>query len=176
MMMRDRETICGFTLIEVLLAVSVLSLIVFTIMTMIPNSIQANAKTEAINLVAREGQYLTSQIHEIVTSAEEITQPSVSTTDTVLEVVMGDTNRDPSLVEQSGGQLLLTEGVSAAVSMHSSDIIVSGFQVTHNELADGQSLITYVFTLSVNNIGGLPEYSYTQDFGGSIHVLDYELP
>ncbi len=165
---QQRKSLTGFTLIEFLIYVTLLSLAVTAIGIVAQNVFQAGARTDAIEEVAYNGRFSMQKIRQAVSeaSAIEITNDNI-----LILAGLEDADRDPVKIYLEDHALKIQEGEKAPVNLTTSKAMVE--QVRFQELfLANTSLLRAEINISTFNPQGLPEYDYSNLFISSFLLGD----
>lgn len=154
----------GFSLIELLLYVSIAAIVVLVVSGLLYTILQARVKNQTIAEVDQQGAQLVQIINQIVRNSQSVNSPTSGSSNSLS---LGQTNAsvNPTVFDLSSGVLRITEGSGSAVPLTNSRVSISG--LTFQNLSDS---IKFQFTISHINSGSRSEYDYTKNFYGTANV------
>jgi Tfp pilus assembly protein FimT len=166
----SKRTMRGFTLIEMVLYVSLCSIILFSLSMFLSFLLSARVKSQTINEVNQQGFQIMHLITQTIRNSRSVEVPGVGATSSSLSVTTGNMLLNPTVFRASG-TLLVTQEASQQVSpLTNSRVKVS--DLVFQNISSSSSLDRIVrvrFTLDYNNSGSTTkqEYSFTRTFSGS---------
>jgi type II secretory pathway pseudopilin PulG len=166
-MVRSNETQKGFTLVELLLYVSLVGLMSFVIAAFVPLLLDTREKNTTIAEVEQQGALVLGRIAQEVRNAEAITSPSAGSNGSslTLDVVAGAD--DPTVFDLSSGALRITQGAGSATDLTNSRVTVSDLDFENLSAAGTPGTVQFSFTITHNNSSGRNAYDFSQSFVGS---------
>lgn len=163
---RQATNSSGFTLIEVLLYVAIVSIIFGGIMSLLDATFKSRIRNEVIAEVERGGNNVMSVITQHVRSAQSITSPAASSTATTLTLVMPDMNISPVVFQISGGRIEMSERGLGTTTLTSTQLTASSLLFTNLSRSTTEGAVRVMFTLDYANPGGVQAYNYQARFVG----------
>ncbi|HAT73707.1 MAG: hypothetical protein US30_C0007G0049 [Candidatus Moranbacteria bacterium GW2011_GWF2_36_839] len=158
----------GFTLVEVLLYVMILSAMTLTISVLLFLVFQARVKGQTIAEVEQNGQRVMQIVAQTIRNADSITSPTIGTSAKSLTLVVPTSTKNPTIFSLSGSTIQIKEGSNANVALSNSRVVVSDLNIFSNLSQSGTpGTIKIQFTLSHLNPSGRNEYDYSETFYGS---------
>jgi prepilin-type N-terminal cleavage/methylation domain-containing protein len=158
----------GFTLIEVLLYISLVGVIVLSMSAFVYAMRQSQNKTNTITEVEQQGVQVMQTITQTVRNAISITTPTTGTSGATLTLsVNGPTTNTFDL---SSGVMRITQGASPAVSLTNSRVTASALTFSNLSTTGSYGTVKIQFTLSYNNTAGRNEFNYSETFYGSATI------
>jgi type II secretory pathway pseudopilin PulG len=158
----------GFTLVEMILYVSVCSILLLTISTFLSFLLGARIRSQAMTEVNQQGFRAMNLLALTIRNARSIEIPVISATSSTLSLTTKDPNLNPTIFDIASGTLRIKEGGKQPVVLTNSRVIVSG--LTFQNLSATSSLeriIRISFVVDYGNISGKDEYSFTKTFSES---------
>jgi hypothetical protein len=107
----------GYTLMELVLYISLSAMMLFVISTMMFNFFEARIKNQTISEVAGEGVQVIQVINEAISDATSVNSPTVGSNNTVLSLNVSDPLKSPTVFSLSGGEVIMTEGLNPPVTL-----------------------------------------------------------
>jgi hypothetical protein len=161
--MRKRKIQSGFTLLEVLLYLSVSIIVVFAGMQLYILVLETRVKTATVTAVEEQGYAIVDEIREEIFSADSINTISLDGDATLSYVKDGI----PVSIGMTGSELVKTaDGVE--VPLHNNHVSISDFIVRNLTASESSDSIVISFHLSYASPTSRNEYSYEQDFSRTI--------
>jgi len=165
--MRSNKTQRGFTLLELLLYLAIVSLIVGSLSAFLIFSFQMRIKNQTIAEVEQQGKQVMQLIMQTARNAEAINSPAISATSTSVSFDVVTASKDPTVFSLSGNALRIQEGTSSAVVLTNSRVSASGLQIYNVSRTGTPGIIRIQFILSSVNPTGRDEYTYSKTFYAS---------
>ncbi|MFZ2192692.1 MAG: prepilin-type N-terminal cleavage/methylation domain-containing protein [Candidatus Moraniibacteriota bacterium] len=159
----------GFTLIEVLLYITIAGTIlsVFSFFLYIMLSMQV--KSQVISEVEQQGIQVMQEITQATKDAQGINSPTDGTASSLsLDVI--SSVKDPTIFSLSSGVIRISEGGGIEINLTSGRIVASDFIVNNLSKAGTPGTIRIEFTLTHVNPEGRNEYNYSKKFYGSASI------
>lgn len=156
----------GFTLVEVLLYVSIVSIIFAGIMTFLDATFRSRVRNEVIAEVERGGNGAMQTIVQHIRNAQSITAPAASSTAATLTLAMPDANITPAVFQLSGGRIEMSERGAGTTTLTSTRLTASGLSFTNLSRSATEGAVRVIFTLDYANPDGVQTYNYRARFIG----------
>ncbi|MDP3735320.1 MAG: hypothetical protein Q8R39_02740 [bacterium] len=157
----------GFSILELLLYVLVLSLIVGSFGALLSLLLRARVKQQAILEVEQQGHAVLELMRQTVRNASAVLLPPVGASESSLTLDVVDIAKDPTVFNSASGVLYITEGAGAPIALTSSRVSLSDVTFRHLEQDTEADSVRIQFTLSHVNPAGTAEYAYVKTFYGS---------
>ncbi len=157
----------GFTLIEVLLYLAMLSVFIVVISSFWQGLMDITEKGKAMNTVNTEGQFIMTKILQGIRESESINAPIAGNSALTLNVTFLDVSKNPTIIEFNSGNLRLSEGITPFASLNSGEVVVSNVSFTNNTGLNSKGLVRVQFTVNYKNPDGRSNLNYSQTFYGS---------
>lgn len=171
--MRRSPTQKGFTLLELVIYITLVVGILVTATTFAWNIVNSRTKAFAVQEVQQNGRYIMDKITQTVRGAQDITTPGTGTSGTTLEVVVRDVAKDPIIFVLSGGELSMSAAGGTTYNLHSGAITVSVLQFTNVSSTDDASRNVQVqLTLEHKNPENRSEREFSETFITTIELRD----
>ncbi len=153
----------GFTLLELLLFISLASILIGALAGFLSMALQSRVKQETMVRVEQEALAVMEQLTHDLRSATAVASPGAGTSSATLSL----TGSPSTEWESTLGQLRRTSGTASPVPLTSSGLQLTNLQFSNVSLPQTKGVIRVQFTLSRLNPSGRNEYDYTQTFYGS---------
>ncbi len=158
----------GFTLVELILYVSICSILLLTISSFLSFLLGARVRSQAITEVNQQGFQVMSLITQTIRNGRSIQVPSMGTSSSTLSITTGDVALNPTVFSLSSTTVEVKEASKNAMSLTNSRVRVTA--LTFQNVSSGSStekIIRISYTLDYINPTGRSEYSFTKSFTGS---------
>jgi type II secretory pathway pseudopilin PulG len=155
----------GFSLIETLLYLGIMSVAVVAISAVFLIILQASIKYQAITEVNAQGTQVLQLMTQSIRNAKLVNSPTQGTSGSTLSINTNTSTNNPTIFDLSGGIIRIKEGSSSAVPLTNSQITVSNLiflNLTNS--------IKIQFTLNYKNPENRNEYNYKETFYGTANV------
>lgn len=156
----------GFTLIEILLYVSIAGVILLATSVFLSLLLQARIKNQTIAEVEQQGLQVMQLITQATRNAEVLIGLPLGAVSSSLTLDVLTLLNDPTF-DLVGGVIRVKEGAGSAIPLTNSRVIVSGLIFQNLSRLGTPGTIRITYTLSHTNPEGRNEYSYTRTFIGS---------
>ncbi|MCF7843441.1 prepilin-type N-terminal cleavage/methylation domain-containing protein [Candidatus Gracilibacteria bacterium] len=170
--MKDKNgTLKGFTLIEMMLYVSICSILLLALTSMFSLLIGARIKNQTIAEVNQSGIQVMQLITQTIRDAKSINAPLAPSSSSTLSIKMNNAILDPTIFDIASGTIRIKEGTSTYTTITNSKVKASSLLFTNTTVVasttDGGSVgisfvLTYVTTSSSS------DYSYSKVFNGNV--------
>ena len=154
----------GFTLIEMLLYLSILSVVILALSSFMFLSYTSRVKASVIAEVEQQGSQTMNLITQNIRNAATITAPAAGSAGSSLTLTEYTGAVSPTVFNQSGNILRITEGATAAVNITSNRVVVSGLNFQNLSRSGTPGNIKITFTLTHINPDNRGEYIYSKTF------------
>ena len=157
----------GFTLVEILLYISIISILTLSFSIFLFMILQSRAKHQTISEVDQVGIQASQIISQAIRNAKRINLPAQGSQGTTLSLEMEDALKNPTILNSGGTNIQKKEGVNPITSLTSSRLNISNFSFYNVSKDDTSGVIKFQFTISYVNPSGRNEYDYSKIFYGS---------
>lgn len=161
------QTEKGFTLVELLLYVSIIGVILVSFSVLLSIVMQSRIKNQTVSEVEQQGSEVLQSMTQIIRNTDNITSPTIGTTGASLTLDVLDAAKDPTIFDLAAGVIRIKEGAGAAVPLTNSRVTASSLTFKNLSRTGTPGTIRIQFTLSHINSGGRNEYAFTKTFYGS---------
>ena len=144
----------GFTLIELILYVTIITIVMGALIPFAWNVIEGSAKSSVEQEVSSQARYVSERIKYEIRNANDINSISASSID-----LNTDTNA-VAVIDLSGGKVRIKYGAGGTpINLNSNDTNVTGLAFTDYRSADTKTKhIQFSFTIDDNYTGSRQEY------------------
>lgn len=164
----------GFTLIETILYIALVTFILVTISMFLIHILNAQVKTRAISQVLASATLVQDRLSEAVRHADGINvgASTFGVDPGVLSLDMVDGARSPTVFSLSAddGQLMISEAGGAATALTSDDVKIKTLLFENLTTADDVGIIQVQFTIEVYSTAGSKPYFYDQGFQTTLRI------
>lgn len=157
----------GFTLIEILLSVSIAAAILAGLGALLFLSLGIKEKAETMSEVELTGMLALAEITQTIRNAEAVVGPLPGGTSATLTLDVPELPRDPTVYTNSGGELRISEGGSPAVSLTGPRVVASNLVFQNLSRPGTRGTVKITFTLGYANQSGRAEFTHSRTFFGS---------
>jgi Tfp pilus assembly protein FimT len=155
----------GFTLVEMILYVSVCSILLLTISTYLSFLLGARIRSQAITEVNQQGFRAMNLVALTVRNGRSIEVPVVGATTTTLSLTTKDALLNPTVFDVASGTLRIREGAGQPVPLTNSRVVISNlFFQNLSSTSSAERIMRISFTLDYKNLSGKDEYAFTKTF------------
>ncbi|HRJ06499.1 MAG TPA: prepilin-type N-terminal cleavage/methylation domain-containing protein [Candidatus Saccharibacteria bacterium] len=165
-----RTTQSGYTLIELLMYVVIISALLTSITYFFGITIEARAKNQTIAEVNDQGAAAMDYITQTIRNGTSITAPTTGASANSLTLVVPTGSLSPTIFNLSGTTLQVKEGSANPVAITSSDVRVTSLAFTNLTRSGTPGIVRVSFTLSHTNPSNRNEYDYQKTFTSSAEV------
>lgn len=160
----------GFTLVEVLLYVCIMSVMMLVLSAFLFFILQSNVKSQTISELEIDGDRAMQIMLQTIRNASSVSTPTFGNSGTSLTLVVSDGAKSPTIFSLVGGAVMIKEGTGAQVPLTSSRVIVSGLNFVNTAQNSTTGSIKVQFTMTHYNPSGRNEYDWVQNFFGSATI------
>lgn len=158
----------GYTLIELLLYVGIVSTLLVGITLYFASVAEARVKNQTIMEVEQQGAMVMDHITNTVRNATSVSAPAIGSSANQLTVVVPTGSLSPTIFDLSSEAIRIKEGVAAAIALTSSDIRVTSLSFTNMSRSATVEVVRVTFTMSHVNPSNRNEYDYEKIFTSSV--------
>jgi type II secretory pathway pseudopilin PulG len=156
----------GYTLVELILYISILAILLFAIFLFISLVFELKAKEESIIEVERQGEYNTRLISQTIRNATGINSPTIGTVGYSLSLSFTDSLKNPTIFSVTNGVLYITEGAGNPIALTNNQVTVSTTFANFSRI-DTPGNIRIILQLDHQNPENKNEFEYIKTFYGS---------
>jgi len=157
----------SFTLIELLLYVSIIGTVIFSVVGFLFLLMQSRVKNQTIAEVEQQGLQVMQLVTQTARNAETITAPAPGASASSLTLDVATVADDPTIFDLASGAIRIQEGADSAVALVNSRVIASALSFQNLSRASTPGTVRIQFTLTHVNPAGRNEYSYNKTFYGT---------
>lgn len=154
----------GYTLIELLLYVTVVSSLLLVVTMFFGMSAEGRVKNQSISEVDQQGTFALNYIAQTLRTATLITTPTIGASANQITVTVPTVSLSPTIFSLSGTTLQVKEGAATAIPLTSSSVQVSNLTFKNLSRSSTNEIVQVSFTLSRVNNSGRNEFDYQKTF------------
>lgn len=154
----------GFTLVELLLYVAIVSNLLLALAAFFSTSLTARAKNQSIFEVNQQGQASVEYIAQTIRNSSSISAPAAGASAASLTLVVPTGSLSPTIFDLSGSTLQVKEGVAAYVPLTNSKVQVTALSFTNLSRPGTEGVVQVSITLSRVNNTGQNQFDYQKTF------------
>lgn len=162
----------GFTFIELLVYIAVISVVLTSISQLAWNAIGAGVKNTTLQEVHANTRFISERIKYEIRNANGMNAGSSTfgSSPGVLSLVQSAPN-NPTIIDLVGGNIRIKQGAAAAVNLNSNDTQITSLVFTNYTSADTLTQhIAFTFTIQSNSASARTEYDGTVTIRGSAEI------
>ncbi len=150
----------GFTFVEMILYVAIVVIVVDSLIPFAWNMIETGVKSSVQQEVSSNARFVAERIKYEIRNAKDINTGSSTfgTNPGTLSLVDFSAGSDPTIINISGGKVMVKQGAAGAVALNSNDTTITNLVFTNNSSANTKN-ISFTFTLQSNYATTRQEYS-----------------
>ena len=133
--MRKLKTDRGFTFIEIILYVSIVSIILVALVPFAWNVIGGSVKSSAEQEVNSQARFISERIKYEVRNADGINSVAAAS----ISLDPPGTSNDPTIIDLSGGRIRIKLGAAADVDLNSTDTNITSLIFTNYTSGDNKT-------------------------------------
>lgn len=164
MKLRTTRLQSGYTLIELLLYVSIVGSLLIALSMFFATAADARVKGQTISEVNQQGMAAMEYITETIRNADSITAPAAAGTAASLTLAVPTAALSPTIFDLSGTVLEVKEGTAAYVPLTTSDLQVTSLTFKNLTRSGTAGVVQVSFTVNRTNPSNKNEYDYQKTF------------
>ena len=169
-MRRPHTTQPGFTLLELLLYVSILGAVMLATVTFFGTVTTARVKNQSIAEVNDQGAHAMDLVLQTIRNATSITAPAAAGSAASLTLVVPTGSLSPTIINLNGTALQVKQGSAAAVPLTSDDVQIPSITFKNVTRSGTPGIVQVSFVMKRTNPNNRNEYDYQKTFTGSAEV------
>lgn len=154
----------GYTLIELLLYVTIVSSLLLAVTMFFSMSAEGQVKNQTVSEVDQQGTFALNYIAQTLRNATAITSPAMGASANQITVTVPTASLSPTIFNLSGTALHVKEGTAAAVPLTSDTVQISNLTFKNLSRSSTNEIVQVSFTVSGTNTSGRNEYDYQKTF------------
>lgn len=160
----------GTTIIELLLYVSISSIILLALTMFLFVLLQSRVKNQTMAEVEQQGLEVAEVITSTLRNAKSITTPGAGSSSNTLVIEVDNGAHSPTIFGVSSGVLTMQEGSGSPIPLTNSRITLSNVQFFNFSQSGTPGIIRIRYTISHNQSSGRNEYIFSRDFETAVSV------
>lgn len=156
----------GFTLVELLLYVTIISAIIFTVIFFLQITLSTRVKNQTISEVEEQGSMVMQLLTQSARNALVINTPAAGGSGSILSLNTTLPATTPTVFDLSAGVIRITEGAGTAVALTNSRVNATNLTFQNLTGTATKGNVRIQFTLNYINQSGRNEYDYSKTFTG----------
>ena len=157
----------GFTMIEMVLYIALVSIIVVFSSLFIHALLQSKTKSRAIVEVEEQGVQMLNIVTQSIRNSQAINSPSAGEGSSVLSVEVDEPEKNPTVFEFSQNALWMKEGDGENIPLSGQQVLVTEASFWNLSRENTPGIIRIQFILSSASGDANQEYKYSQTFYAS---------
>lgn len=158
----------GFTLVEVLLYISLVSMVMLVIAAFFGTLIETQNKSRATQEVDQNATQINQYLSLLLRNATSITSPDPA--GTITNSITFDSNlasSNPVVIDLSAGKIRITEGAGSPIELNGDNTTASGLEFKNLTASSGDTSIKFEYVLTYNNPDNRQSLEYSSTYYGS---------
>lgn len=160
----------GYTLIELLMYVTILGSLLLTLTYFFAQAAESRVKNQSITEVNDQAADAMDTITQTIRNATSITSPAAGASSSSLTLVVPTGSLSPTIFNLNGTTLQITEGAGAAVALTNSKVQITSLTFRNLTRTGTGGVVQVTFTLSRINSFNRHEYDYQKTFTSTAEV------
>jgi len=154
----------GFTLIEALIYIAILSMILVSIVTLMYWIMDNRSKTQVMAEVEMQGILASDEISQRIRNSTGINSPTAGNSASSLSLAVTDGAKNPTVIALSSGQITITEGANPVVEITTARVEITGLNFHNVTRATTPGSVKTSFTATYLNPAGTKPFTYSKNF------------
>lgn len=163
-MKKNKQEIKGFTLIEILLYLSLFVVVVLGSVAFIHTMFETNVKTKVILEADSEAEHVLAIVTQYIRNSVVVYSPNKNTTSDVLIIQSLDEEQSPILLGIINESIVMSLGGQSTSTLTSSNIKISNLKFTNIGSVNGKDSIKISFTVNTQGENNRQEYTYEKTY------------
>lgn len=168
--MRRTNLHAGYTLIELLLYISLTGILLLSLTAFFGMSVEARIKTQTVTEVDQQGALAMEYMQQTVRNATAITAPAAATAGSSLTVTVPTAGLSPTIFNLNGITLQVKEGAATAIPLINDNVRITSLTFTNVSRSGTDGAVRISFILERINNTGRNEYSYAKTFTTTVSI------
>jgi Tfp pilus assembly protein PilE len=172
--MRDSRFERGFTFIEAILYVAIVSVMLTALIPFVWNIVEGGSKSSVQQEVSGNARFISERIKYEIRNSFGVTSPATGGSANSLTLCenSGSCITSPTVIAVSGSNITIQDkGVLPAVQLNSNDVSISGLSFTNNTSADNKTKnVSFSFTIQQKYSGARVDFKSSMTIQSSAEV------
>ncbi|HJQ08228.1 MAG TPA: type II secretion system protein [Candidatus Saccharimonadales bacterium] len=169
-MRRHIERQAGYTLIELLLYVSIIGGLLLSVTYFFGTTAETRVKNQSISEVNDQAAAVMDTITQTVRNAVSITSPAAGASGASLTLVVPTGSLSPTVFDLSGTTLRIKEGTAPTINLTNTKVQVTSLTFRNLTRTGTNGIVQISFTMSRVNANNRNEYDFQKTFTSSAEV------
>lgn len=157
----------GFTLIELILYIAIVTIVISTIVPFAWNIIGGGTKSNTQQEVSSNARFISERIKHEIRNASGIN----NLTPTSLSLANSDSSLNPTVINLSGSNIVITQGANPQVNLNSTDIKITTLTFTNYSSSDQKTKhVGFTLTVEANYPNASQEFQASTTIESSAEV------
>ena len=158
----------GFTLVEMILYVSVCAVFLLALSSLFSFLVGSRVRSQAITEVNQQGFLVMNSITRTIRNGRSIENPVMAATSSLLSITTSNPILNPTVFSIASGTMRITEGSKGAVPLTNSRVVLSNLVFQNISSASStEKIVRISFIIDSVNQSGRSEYAFSKTFSGS---------
>lgn len=163
----------GFTLIETLVYLALVSGILLVATSFAWNIINSRTKAFSVQEVEQNGRFITQKISGAIKDANSIVFPLTGNTANSLDLEMNDGGTETISIDLNGDNLEWQQDAGPIISLNSNQVKITNMEFVNLSTVNNRSRnIKLLMTIEHVNPANRTEWQYVEDFETTIELRD----
>jgi type II secretory pathway pseudopilin PulG len=166
-MKRMKNLQAGFTYIEAILYISIVSIMLTSLIPFAWNIVEGGAQSAVQQEVSSNARYISERIKYEIRNASAINSLSTSS----ISLANSNAALNPTIITYTSPNVTIKQGVGATANLNSNDVTISSFTFTNNTSGDNKTKnISYVFVIRQAYSGSRADFKFTTSIQSSAEI------
>ena len=154
----------GFSLIEVLFYVSMLSVFILVLSTFWGTLQDVQLKGRAMNTVSTEAAFMLNRITQAIRNASSISSPVAANSASSLTLASSTPASNPTIFDLNNGNVRISSGSSPYTNLNSPWVTITNLTFSNLTGANAKGVVRIQMTVSYKNLDNTANQNYVQTF------------
>lgn len=160
----------GFTLIEILLYISLSVVMVALLAGVGSNVLSSLTKAKAHGEIQYNAQFAMERVRALVKEAQSVDIPVKSATSSTLSLTMSDISKNPTIIEVVEGRMYIQEGNSEPQILTGKNILITSSEFSNVTYDGGVGSVRVAFQMGLNNPDNMVDFRTSAAFYTTINL------
>lgn len=156
----------GFSLIELLLYLSLAGLLFFTLFSFLLIAFTGRIKSQAISEVEQQGSQIAQRITQAIRNADSVNYPAPGASSSTLSLAFADAAKNPTIFDLSNNAIGIRYGTSSRIVLNGSRALLSNLLFANLSRPATPGIIRTTFTINTST-STKQEFNYVKNFSAS---------
>lgn len=165
-----KREIRAFTMVEVLLYVSLVSIMLVVLSTFFGAIVQSRQRAQVIADVNEQGVQIMQILTQTIRNSTAITAPAVGVSASAATFTVTTAGLSPTVFDLNTGVIRMAEGAGTAIPLTSNRVTATSLTFTNLTRTGTKGTVRIQFTLSHVNPSNRREFNYSETFYGAATI------